>query len=91
MEKGTRTSAMVLENVKKVYTGRPGCMCGCLGKYSYPETNRKESDERGGTVSERSVKILFNKIINHPKVEFADDGQYAVLETDSRQLVVYFR
>ena len=24
-------------NVFKVYSGRRGCMCGCLGKYSYTE------------------------------------------------------
>ena len=36
------------ENVKRVYSGRPGCMCGCRGTYSD---------------AERSKKIIFNKIM----------------------------
>lgn len=25
---------LALEDVARVYTGEPGCMCGCLGRYS---------------------------------------------------------
>lgn len=27
------------DHVLMVYTGRQGCMCGCLGKYRYPKAN----------------------------------------------------
>ena len=29
-------------NVFKVYSGRRGCMCGCLGKCSYTERGAQE-------------------------------------------------
>ena len=65
-----------LADVKTVYSGKPGCMCGCRGKYTTPEQ------------SARSVKILFNKVMNNPKHR-VEDG-IAFVETATRNLVVYF-
>jgi hypothetical protein len=75
-----------LANVKKVYTGKPGCMCGCRGKYSYT-AGCAESDY--DEVNERSVKIIFNKVMNNPKHK-VEDG-IAFVDTDTRSLVVYFK
>jgi hypothetical protein len=63
-----------LANVERVYSGKPGCMCGCRGKYS---------------ISQRSVKILFNKVMGNPKHKM--DGNIAYVETATRNLVVYFK
>jgi hypothetical protein len=63
-----------LANVERVYSGKPGCMCGCRGTYS---------------ISQRSVKILFNKVMNNPKHKM--DGNIAYVETATRNLVVYFK
>ena len=65
-----------LANVKTVYSGKPGCMCGCRGKYTTPAQ------------SARSVKLIFNKVMNNPKHK-VEDG-IAFVETDTRNLVVYF-
>ena len=75
-----------LANVQKVYSGKPGCMCGCRGKYSYA-TGCTESQY--DVVNERSVKILFNKVMNHPERKIEDGVAY--VETDTRNLVVYFK
>lgn len=61
-------------NVDRVYSGRPGCMCGCRGKY---------------TNEGRGVKIMYNKVMNHPGVEMGDD--YAFVDTGTRYLAVYFK
>ena len=66
-----------LANVETVYSGALGCMCGCRGKYTKPEQ------------SARSVKILFNKVMGNPKHKI--DGNIAYVETDNRNLVVYFK
>ena len=66
-----------LANVKEVYSGKPGCMCGCRGKYSRPDENA------------RSVKILFNKVMNNPKHKV--DGECVIVETATRNLVLYFK
>ena len=72
-------------------------MCGCRGKYAYPKARQEQGGKDRGyavaddEVSDRSVKILFNKVMKNPKVEFADDGMYAVVETETRSTVVYFK
>ena len=65
-----------LADVKTVYSGKPGCMCGCRGKYTTPEQ------------SARSVKLIFNKVMNNPAHKI-EDG-IAFVDTGSRNLVVYF-
>lgn len=64
-----------LADVKSVYSGVNGkCCCGCSGKHS-------ESD--------RSKKIIFNKIMKNPEHKFeGDDHVYAV--NGNRLLVAYF-
>lgn len=76
-----------IENIKKVYSGKRGCMCGCNGKYSYNEGVSRESWQ--GPVNVRSVKIIANKVLNHPNVKFEDD--YAFVEENGRIKVVYFK
>jgi hypothetical protein len=66
-----------LANVKEVYSGKRGCMCGCRGKYSRPDENA------------RSVKILFNKVMNNPK--HTVDGDCVFVKTATRNLVLYFK
>lgn len=63
------------ENVARVYSGKPGCMCGCRGKYSD---------------SGRGTKIIFNKVMKGP-FEFDVEANCAYLSTDSRILAVYFK
>ena len=75
-----------LANVQKVYTGKPGCMCGCRGKYSYAAGCEEGYDDQ---VNERSVKILFNKVMNNPAHKVEDNVAY--IETATRNLVVYFK
>jgi hypothetical protein len=75
-----------LANVEKVYSGKPGCMCGCRGKYSYAPGH---GDGKYDVVNERSVKLLFNKVMKHPDVK--TEPGYAFVDTGSRNLVVYFK
>ena len=67
-----------IHNIKEVYSGKPGCMCGCRGKYS--------SEGRG-------VKIIYNKVMNNPNVKFDDQANCAYIDDRqaSRNLVVYFK
>lgn len=58
--------------VYSVYSGRPGCMCGCLGKYRYNPKHRFEAGlERGYKIddeecSSRSISIILNKLKRNP-------------------------
>ena len=36
------------EHVLMVYSGKPGCMCGCLGNYRYPKANAELGKRQRG-------------------------------------------
>jgi hypothetical protein len=77
-----------LSKVTKAYSGKPGCLCGCRGKYSYAE-GAPHADWQG-KVNSRSVKIIFNKIMKNPKHEFDDQANCVYVDTPTRTLVAYF-
>jgi hypothetical protein len=66
---------MELSRVVRVYSGQPGCMCGCRGQY-------RDSD--------RSRKIVFNKIMRNPNHKFNAVAKCVYVETETRNLVAYF-
>jgi hypothetical protein len=62
--------------VKSVYSGRPGCACGCRGTHSE---------------SARSVAIVLGKVkalCSHPDVDVHFDNDHIALETASRLYIV---
>jgi hypothetical protein len=83
-----------VDKIVKVYNGRIGCMCGCLGKYSYTAdgaTNYGPGYDVQDSVNERSVRIIAKKVLSNPNVEF--EGEYAFVEdrVANRIQVVYFK
>jgi len=88
-----------IDNVSSVYSGKPGCACGCRGKYAYASRHRAwASKDRGYTVTadevnDRTVKLMVNKI-NKAIASGADVKRYVwgvSFETDTRVYVLYFR
>jgi len=59
--------------IKSVYSGRPGCACGCRGKHS--------SDAR-------TISLIVNRMNKlDPNIE-QEDNNYA-LETETRLYIAY--
>lgn len=87
---------MELGKVMKVYSGKPGCMCGCNGRYRVASAHVKTAGETRGyeydadDINDRSVKIIFNKIMKDPGHKFDADANCVYLDTPSRKLVAYF-
>ena len=80
-----------ITKIVKTYSGKRGCMCGCLGKYSYTADGAKNHSpgyDVTDSVNERSVKIIAKKVLSNPAVQYEED--YAFVETDSRIQVVFF-
>jgi hypothetical protein len=80
-----------MKNVYKVYSGKRGCMCGCLGKYSY--TAKGAVDNSPGydvtdSINERSVKIITTKVLKNPLTKIEDGMAY--VEQNGRVLVAFF-
>jgi len=80
-----------ISKVAKVYSGKIGCMCGCLGKYSYNENVAHEDWQ--GSVSVRSVKIMTKKVLSDPRANFNESSEYVFVEDRAKGTikVVYFK
>jgi hypothetical protein len=66
-------------------------MCGCLGKYSYTAdgaVNHGPGYDVSDKVSERSVKIIANKVLRNSNKKIEDGIAY--VEQNGRILAAYF-
>lgn len=83
------------------YSGRPGCMCGCNGKYSYTTKLRDFSGEDRGysidddEISDVAVKRMINKfkklLQTDVKIDLNMSSGYFFYETPSRYNAIYFK
>jgi len=83
-----------ISKIVKTYNGKIGCMCGCLGKYSYT----REGAENHGPgynvsdfVNERSVRIMAKKVLANPNVEWQDNIAYVEDRVANRMQAIYFK
>jgi hypothetical protein len=89
---------LTINDIAQIYSGKPGCCCGCLGTHSYNEIHLKESSESHGyEISSATAKIATNRSLNRmlnlfkknsDKIEFLDTC--ISFETDTRLYVIYF-
>ena len=83
-----------ITKIVKVYSGKRGCMCGCLGKYSYTQdgaTNHGPGYDVSDFVNERSVRIMAKKILAHPNVEWQDNIAFVEDRVANRMQAIYFK
>jgi len=88
------------------YSGKPGCMCGCLGKYNYKESFRSFAGKNRGyeisddEISDVAVSRMINKfrklLESGVKLHLIDDyGKDHVgnffYETPTRYNAIYFK
>ena len=78
-----------------VYSGINGkCCCGCAGKHRYASAYRVLAGKRRGykvrdeEVSDRSVKIISNKVLNNKNSEH--NSHHSTLVSGNRLLIVYY-
>ena len=83
-----------VNRIVKVYNGRIGCMCGCLGKYSYTADGAKNHGpgyDVTDSINERSVRILAKKILANPNVVFENDYAFVEDRVSNRMQAIYFK
>ena len=83
-----------INGIVKVYNGKFGCMCGCLGKYSYTEDGARNFGPGynvDDSVNERSVRIIAKKVLTNPNVKWEDNFAYVEDHVRNRMQVVYFK
>lgn len=82
--------------VVSVYSGKPGCCCGCRGKHTYASAHRElggkrrgyavDDDEVNDAVVHRHLNTI-NAAIERGEAE--DGGTYVAYETVGRLYIAY--
>lgn len=78
------TTTLNGREVVQVYSGRPGCACGCRGKH----TKRNREDLQGMKTIARHVATIKKLIADGAKPD--TDENYVAVQTESRLYVAYF-
>lgn len=87
--------SLTIADVRTAYVGKPGCMCGCLGRYTTTPAARAEAERRRGypfseeDVSHRSV-VRVLRLIQAEQDEAILDREYAYVEIGSKCYAIYF-
>jgi len=89
------------EDVLRVYSGRPGCRCGCKGTYRAPACNAKQAEASCGyklddeDISDRQVTRVLNVLKRNSDdchQELADPKcKYINLEFNGRVYTAYLK
>lgn len=66
------------DRIDRVYSGKPGCMCGCRGNYW-------DNADKGV----KQVKRIATLVLNHPEVQRELGHAFATI--DGRNYVIYFK
>jgi len=83
-----------ISKIVKTYNGKIGCMCGCLGKYSYTADgaeNHGPGYNVQNSVNERSVKIIAKKVLANPNVRLEGNIAYVEDRVGNRMQAIYFK
>jgi hypothetical protein len=89
-----RVNALSNDNVISVYSGRPGCCCGCRGNHRH-STRFPNTGVYDYTVfNDRQVTKIINVLKEFAKLpgmlkEFDIQDDYVAFQTDSRLFIAY--
>ena len=101
----TMSSTAAVQNITtadllKVYSGKPGCMCGCKGRYYVTAESRAEaSADRGYAYDDKDVSAaqvlrvlrLVQAAVAGKPAKLEIEREYVYVEAGGRALAIYFR
>lgn len=84
--------------VERVYSGKPGCCCGCRGTYYYSTTvdpvaagARRGYPVTPDEFNDRMVSRILNTITKNRQIAEVDDGGvYVSVDLPGRVFIAYF-
>lgn len=96
VEKKTKEIEFDVEQVEKVYSGKPNeCMCGCSGKYYYSGKNAIAGGLSRGyavtpeEISDKMIAKMMKMFAEYPyEIENIDDYIFTIIVND-RQYTIY--
>jgi len=81
----TTTQLPSFEKIERVYSGKPGCMCGCNGNY-WPENSNDTPTSKDTKAFKRIYNILQQNIQQVTNNEY----WYELIISPTRKYVIYF-
>lgn len=87
---------LTCENILSVYSGKPGCCCGCKGThYANPDHRAEAEKERGYAYDDKHVsQRMTEKVLGIIKAQATEEdynSSHIAVETDTRLYIVYLR
>lgn len=78
--------------VKRVYSGKPGCACGCRGKY-YPDDENAKLTSKDLKMIRRVYKIFKNNLSANKVYSWIDSkDNFIVLDLgENRTYTIYYK
>jgi hypothetical protein len=82
-----------INKIKSVYSGRPGCCCGCRGKYTYAKKFQDESSKARGykvtddECNDRVVRMIVNKM--NKDIGTKEEDGYYMMDTGSHWYIAH--
>lgn len=76
-----RLNDIKVDDVRKAYRGRVGCMCGCLGTYSYHKDT--PHDDWQGKVSHKGITSALKTLRSLPNVKWQRDSDQFLVDGDN--------
>lgn len=78
---------VAVDDVVRVYSGKPGCMCGCKGNYrSNPNHADADKDDKPNLAQ---VKRVLDVLKADPNVEYDEESVCYHGEKEGRKYVAY--
>ena len=90
--KNLTLDAFTAETVEAVYSGRPGCMCGCRGNYRYASKRAALASERRGyevDVSDAQITRVIKTLRAAPAGSLEFGERYVAAKINGRVYVAY--
>lgn len=84
--------AFTIDTVESVYSGRPGCMCGCRGNHRYASMRAAAASERRGCdvdVNDAQVKRVLKILRDVPATDLEFGDRYVAAKINGRTYVAY--
>ncbi|MCK9569119.1 hypothetical protein M0R72_09270 [Candidatus Pacearchaeota archaeon] len=78
-----KIKSIKVEKVMSVYSGRPGCCCGCRGKHTDASWAPVKHEERGRKVNDRTVRLIVSKINLLLRAHEVNENPNASLEVEA--------
>lgn len=89
-------SSFTAADLLSVYSGKPGCCCGCNGKHSYASAHQALAGEHRGyevsddEVSDKAVTRVFNKLVANASELVVEYPSNVSFTTKTRIYIAYF-